>query len=244
VIRALARSLEGLLLPNACVVCNRVAPARAPQELVCGVCRSRLTPVHGGCRRCQHPHPPVGPCRFCHEWPSALRTVRSALWLDAGARTIVHHLKYEELPDIAMDVAPLLARAAPRPATAVLVPVPLAERRLRLRGFNQATALARALGVLWGCPVAERLLRRVRETGTQTALQPAARLGNVAGAFRSRPPHAGAGGGTAPTVILVDDVLTTGATLVACATAMSEAGWPAVHAVTFARALPYERRVP
>jgi len=91
----------------------------------------------------------------------------------------------------------------------------------------------------------ERLVTRCRETGTQTALSPAARSANVAGAFRAQGPRtSGAARERAePTVILVDDVLTTGATLVACATALGEAGWPAVEAVTFARALPFELRV-
>ena len=119
------------------------------------------------------------------------------------------------------------------------MPVPLGPRRLRERGFNQAAAIATALGETWRLPVDQATLTRRRETGTQTALGPARRLGNTAGAFVAQPPPEA----HAPPVILVDDVLTTGATLVACATALGEAGWSRVDAVTFARALPYDLRV-
>jgi predicted amidophosphoribosyltransferase len=155
---------------------------------------------------------------------------------------VVHHLKYAGLAQVARDAALLMVRALARPrAPALLVPVPLAPRRLRARGYNQAGALARALGTTWQLPMAEGLLRRRRETGTQTALTPEARARNVAGAFCAAAP--GVPEGRRPTVILVDDVLTTGATLVAGATALGAAGWPEVEAVTFARALPFARRV-
>jgi ComF family protein len=110
-----------------------------------------------------------------------------------------------------------------------LVPVPLASKRLRIRGYNQSDHLARALGVLLGQPVNSACLTRVRETPTQTALTPEERLANVAGAFR-------AGNVRGITAVLVDDVFTTGATLVAAADALVKAGAERVDAVTFARA--------
>jgi len=125
--------------------------------------------------------------------------------------------------------------------------VPLSPSRERRRGYNQAAAIADALGAVWRLPVADDVLARTRETGTQTALTPMERLANMVDAFVARGPATAGGparGGSAPTVILVDDVLTTGATLAACATALDGAGWGAVDAVTFARAMPYELRVP
>ena len=113
----------------------------------------------------------------------------------------------------------------------VLVPVPLAPKRLRDRGYNQSEHLARALAAYSGKPVLVEALRRTRETPTQTALTPEARLANVAGAFEGR-------GVQGSRVVLVDDVFTTGATLLAAAAALTQAGAAQVEAVTFARARP------
>jgi predicted amidophosphoribosyltransferase len=234
----LLQALERFLLPNACVVCGRAAPPHDPDQLVCGLCRTRLRALPAGCARCRQPLPPVGPCRFCKAWPPVLASARSAVWLDDSARTIVHHLKYAGLARAGRDIARVMARHGPPPTRGILVPVPLGPRRLRARGFNQAAAIADGLGAEWQLPVRGGVLMRRRETGTQTALGPAQRLGNTAGAFGALPPP----GAHATPVILVDDVLTTGATLVACATALGEAGWSRVDAVTFARALPYDLR--
>jgi ComF family protein len=239
------RALERLLLPNACVVCERGVSGDEPDELVCGLCRSRLRAVGPGCRRCQQPMPLIGPCRFCAEWPPALRSARSAVWLDGTARPIVHHLKYEGLARAGADIARVMARLVTAVPGGILVPVPLATARRRQRGYNQAAAIADALGGLWESRVGEALLRRARDTGTQTALSPAERARNMAAAFAANGPERveGARDAPSPPIILVDDVLTTGATLVACATALGEAGWTTVDAVTFARAMPYELRV-
>jgi ComF family protein len=114
---------------------------------------------------------------------------------------------------------------------AALVPVPLAPGRLRRRGYNQAERLASALSERAGLRLRGDLLVRVRDTRTQTALAPEARQANVAGAFMKV-------GATEARVVLVDDVFTTGATLVAAASTLLEAGAKRVGAVTFARAKP------
>jgi ComF family protein len=156
------------------------------------------------------------------------------VWLDPAARRAVHLLKYGGLPRIAADLAAALAPVRIRvSATAFLVPIPLAAARLRARGYNQSERLARALGRRWGRPVAD-LLVRARETETQTALTPGSRLANVAGAFT-----VGRGQGILPsqTVVLVDDVFTTGATLAAAGRALEDAGARDIAAVTFGRAV-------
>lgn len=235
------RSLERLLLPNSCVACGRLAGRASPDALVCALCSSRLRVVPVGCERCAQPLPPVGPCRFCADWPETLSHVRSAVWLGDEAREIVHYLKYEGYTKLARLAAQSIARVIPRPHSAVLVPVPLSRRRLRHRGYNQAEVIARELGRTWDVPCDSGVLIRTRDTKTQTALTPDERNSNVAGAFFASPapsPRA-----EASSIILVDDVLTTGATLVAAAAALQEAGWWGVGAVTFARALPFEVRV-
>ncbi|HYT83618.1 MAG TPA: phosphoribosyltransferase family protein [Gemmatimonadales bacterium] len=169
--------------------------------------------------------------------------VRSAVWLTAGAREAVHALKYRGLPRIADDLAAVMARPAPAgDEPSVLVPIPLAARRLRQRGYNQSEWLAAALGRRWQLPVRSDLLSRVRETATQTALTPETRLANVAGAFATRNAEVGTRNSSAfrvPTsgLILVDDVFTTGATLAEAARALEQAGAQRVYGVTFGRAV-------
>jgi ComF family protein len=223
-----------LLLPAECLVCHGLLADERADDLVCPVCRSRWRAVRPPwCERCGQPEPHFGPCRLCREWPAALASVRSAVWLDAGARATVHALKYRGLPRIAADIAAVMVRLIPPPpAGARLVPIPLGARRLRTRGYNQSLWLARALAQRWHLSVDAELLTRTRDTRTQTALTPAARLANVAGAFAVR--IEGTIGASA--IVLVDDVFTTGATLAGAARALAQQGFITVTAVTFGRA--------
>jgi ComF family protein len=170
-------------------------------------------------------------CRLCADWGPDLDRVRSAVWHEGGARLAIHHLKYEGWWRVTESLAPVMAGLEPLTGRLVLVPVPLAPKRLRDRGYNQSEHLAQALAGVAGKPVRLDALVRVRETPTQTALTPEARLANVAGAFRAR-------GVQGSRVVLVDDVFTTGATLLAAAAALKKAGATQVDAVTFARARP------
>jgi ComF family protein len=243
-------ALEQLLLPAECLLCHALLGERDATRLTCSLCRHRFRAVRPPwCARCGQPEPHFGPCRLCVEWPRALRMVRSAVWLEAGAQRAVHALKYGGLPRIAEDLA--LAMAPLRPPTgdapgAVLVPIPLAAKRLRTRGYNQSDVLARVLGRTWRIPVAGDLLVRTRETPTQTTLTPGTRLANVAGAFETRIKDCGLRIGIVPiqsairnprfAIVLVDDVFTTGATLAEAARALERAGATTISGVTFARA--------
>jgi ComF family protein len=168
------------------------------------------------------------------------------VWLDAGARAAVHALKYGGLPRIADDLATAMTgMVLPGRESAWLVPVPLGPKRLWQRGYNQSERLARALSRHWRRPVVD-LLSRARETATQTALTPEARLANVAGAFQLRIGDRGlrissekvqsAIRNPKSAIVLVDDVFTTGATLAEAARALELGGAPMVAAVTFGRA--------
>ena len=168
-------------------------------------------------------------CRLCAGWPPGLSAVRSAVWLDAGARRAVHLLKYEGWWRISEAMALPMRRLFSTGAPVSLIPIPLGTTRLRTRGYNQSAVLARAVGQWLGEPVAEHALRRRRDTRTQTALTPEERRANLSGAFvaQGRPPE---------NIVLVDDVFTTGATLVEAAEALMAAGAAGVTGVTFARA--------
>ncbi len=251
---AVLQAVERFLLPNVCVACEGPIERPRPDGLVCGMCRARLGTLVGGCDRCAQPLPPIGPCRFCADWPEVLTWVRSAVWLSDQAREIVHHLKYEGYRTLANEIAEIVAQRMPRRPRGILVPIPLGRRRLGARGYNQAAEIARALAARWKLPLSEGLLRRTRDTRTQTTLAPEEREKNVRGAFVASPATVGderrwramaAPVGEPPqaTVILIDDVLTTGATLAAAARSLEEAGWKQIGAVTFARAFPFASRV-
>jgi len=243
-------AVEQLLLPAECLLCRALLSFADSSRLVCDVCRHRWRPVRPPwCARCGQPEPLFGRCRLCAEWPAAFGPVRSAVWLDAGAREAVHALKYAGLPRIATELAGAMAGLeVPGIDSAWLVPVPLGRARLRTRGYNQSERLARALGRRWRRPVVD-LLIRTRDTAAQTALTPEARLANVAGAFGMRNFETrNAEGGTRNRrpddrsafrrpLVLVDDVFTTGATLAEAARALDQAGARMVSAVTFGRAV-------
>lgn len=223
--------LERWLLPPACLLCDAPIPPREDDALVCGLCRSRWRPVPAPlCERCGQPAARELDCRICADWGAGLRRVRSAVWLDASARLAVHRLKYEGWWRLAQPLAETMRHLEPLTGRISLIPVPLGTRRARERGYNQSERIAAALGQLLDAPVRTDLLRRTRETRTQTALTPEARRANLAGAF-----SCGAAAGLA--AVLVDDVFTTGATLAAAAAALASAGAESVDGVTFARAL-------
>jgi ComF family protein len=234
-------SLLDLLLPPACAICKR---ARAGHEidLVCGACWLRATELpRPRCERCGHPidvrRPPTR-CAWCTLLPPYVRAVRSAFGLPGGtAESIVYALKYDGWSAVAAPMARRMASLRFPPDVererAALVPVPLASARLRERGYNQSEMLADGLARLWNLPVRTDLLARERATKTQTRLTPGERQRNVANAFRSL---ADRGSLRGLHLVLVDDVVTTAATLNACAATLHDGGVRIVSYVTFGRA--------
>ena len=226
------RRAEAWLLPGECLLCRESAGAE--DSLVCPPCQSRWRRLpEPQCVRCGQPITPVSDgCRLCAAWPEDFVCARSAVWLDPSARAAVHALKYGGWWRVADPMARLMARLDPARRPGLLVPVPLAARRARARGYNQAEQIAGCVATRTRLPLRSDLLVRRRETPTQTALPPEARRANVAGAFAAGPVPAGA------RLVLVDDVFTTGATLAEAAATLLEAGAGTVESVTFARATP------
>ena len=244
-----AAALLDLLLPRHCIVCEQPVE-RGSVSPACGACWARLPTLRWPqCERCGQPlvvrdvPAPAAPgprrCRWCDQLPAYVRAVRSVCWApDEPAGSLVHAFKYDGWTALADDMARRMAAVAwPHdvvPERAALVPVPLAAERARERGYNQSALLADALARRWDVSVWHDVLARQRATETQTRLTPGERLRNVAGAFGLR---AGARERLRGThVVLVDDVVTTGATLNACAASLLAGGARIVSYVTFGRA--------
>lgn len=154
----------------------------------------------------------------------------------------MHELKYRGWPALAGPMgARMAAVALPEDVLAELagvVAVPTTPARRRARGYNQAGELARSVAAHLGKPLLD-VMERTPSTRSQTGLQPAARGANVAGAFRVR--RGGRGRVAAAHLLLVDDILTTGATAIECARALVDVGARCVTVLTFARALDARR---
>lgn len=177
---------------------------------------------------------------MCRDWPAALSRARHAFLLEPPADTLVHALKYGGWSELAPFMGQAMASVTLPPSAPgtrrVVVPVPTTARRVRRRGYNQALLLARAVSVTLGWEVVEALAR-VRGGGTQVSLHPSQRRANVRGVFAVRD---GMDPGLRDAhVLLVDDVLTTGATAGAAAVALAEAGVGEVTLLTYARAVPF-----
>jgi ComF family protein len=173
-------------------------------------------------------------CGECVRQPPAFDRARSAFRYDDASKGLVLSFKHGDRPGLARFFAPWLARAAgPLLAEAdLLVPVPLHRWRLFQRRYNQAALLAQALARLAPGRYDPALLRRVRHTPPQGHLGRQARRDNVRAAFRlGRPPERIAG----RRILLVDDVLTTGATIGACAELLKRSGAASVDVLTLAR---------
>lgn len=228
--RKVGHGLLDLLYPPFCVGCGR------PGTMYCSTCRDGMLRIRPPlCPQCGRPQAASQVCHECAVRPSSVDGIRSVAVFEGALRTAIHQFKYGSMRDLAVPLGGLLVsfwEETPLDAD-VLVPVPLHARRLRERGYNQATLLARHLGRALGLPVAQDCLHRSRYTVSQTQLNAQERSRNVEGAFTCTGP-----GVHGRRVLLIDDVCTSGATLGACSSALKEGGAQSVWALTVARALP------
>jgi ComF family protein len=227
----LRRELVSLLVPPLCAVCREPEPSGAP---LCLECRTRLVPLSDPrCPRCGAPVVQrSSDCLECRGRALGFERAWSPFAYEGVARQIVAALKSRGALVLAgLIAAEIAARAPAGLVEGTLVPVPAHPQRRRRHGFNQAQAIAHALARRASVPVRD-LLRRSGPVTPQVGLERRARLANARGSARVRRPS-----GAPRRAVLVDDVYTTGATLDACARALSEAGADLVVAVTFARAV-------
>jgi ComF family protein len=232
----LARLALDLVFPRHCVNCS------SPGEFICSPCAAGMQPAEGercpvcwaggwkaACPRCRYSRPAFEAARSVFVYDKdKLRVYRH----DGAVRAAVHALKYRDLSALAETMALPMARLLAHwaPPVEVIVPVPLFGMRRRTRGYNQSELLARETARLAGLSVDSRSLVRKRATPPQvrqSGLEQ--RLENITGAFATKRGFDGRG------VLLIDDVMTTGATLRECARVLVNGGSGPVFALTFAR---------
>ncbi len=217
-----------LLFPRRCVGCGKEG------DFICYSCRRSLPRIMPPlCPRCGKPQPSGMLCSSCVGWQSEIDGIRSPFQFDGVMRQTIYQLKYKNLRALAASLAELLCdylSINPVPGE-VLVPVPLHRKRLRERGYNQSSLLARELGRLIDLPVADDCLVRQRYALPQTRASIVdERRSNVADAFTCSDHNL-----RGRQVLLIDDVSTSGATLDACAAALKAAGVDSVWGLVLAR---------
>jgi competence protein ComFC len=219
-----------LLLPRRCLVCG------AEGAQLCAACRAGLPRVEPPlCARCGAPTAwPVERCRECTGRRLGFAQARAAVAYDASVQRLVAGWKERGLRGLAEDAAELVAERLPGLAADVVTFVPADRGRLGERGHHPAARLAAALAARMRLPC-EPLLVRPRGSQRQRGLSLAERRRNVAGAFAATRQVGGS-------VLLVDDVYTSGATVSAAASALRAAGAARVDVVTFARTIRLSQR--
>ena len=226
---ALSRIAAGaldLLFPLHCAVCSREG------QILCQACEPTLPRLERPYRSiCAEPGSALL-CERCATTTLAIDGTRAPYLFDGAVRDMVHNLKYRNLRASSPDLGRLMSaylEANPVPAD-VLVPVPLHKRAERTRGYNQSEFLARQVSKRTGIPLEPNLLHRTRNTPPQVSMESyEERRENIAGAFECRRDVGGR------SVVVIDDVVTTGSTVSACASALKAAGAAAVWALAIAR---------
>ena len=218
----------GWLLPPCCVVCG---DAGMPGRDLCAACHADLPWQGPACTRCALPLPTTGICGHCLQQASPLEAVHAVFDYSFPLDRLLPRLKFHADFACGRVLAQCMAeRFAALPRPAAIVPVPLHPSRLRSRGYDQALELAKPLARALALPLLGAVLQRCKPTSAQSRLDAVARQRNLRGAFiatatTTLPAH----------IALLDDVMTTGATLHAAAQALRNAGVARVDAWVCAR---------
>ena len=237
-VKPLFTALLDVILPPICHICHSFIP-NAGTLHICPTCRDLLPLVLSPlCPVCGIPFVGTGSnhrCGVCLTTPPHFDTARAPFLYEGSIRDLIHSFKYSQkthlrnpLALLALEeIGNLWAEQNPH----LIIPVPLHRSRLRLRGFNQAVLLGRVISQHLSLPMQTDVLVRTRPTEPQIDLSAAKRRVNVKGAFAIDKPCRVTG----KTILLLDDVMTTGSTLDECAHVLKNAGAESVIAATIAR---------
>ncbi|MBI1905971.1 MAG: ComF family protein [Rhodocyclales bacterium] len=228
-VRTLTSALTGWLAPHACFVCGATGVV-AP---VCAACDDELPRLGDACPVCATPTLDAQACGRCLREPPAYDTTVALFEYRLPVDRMVQALKYRHRLALAAYFSRLMAGACrPDRPVDMILPMPLHGARLRERGFNQAVELARPLARAWGLPLELARVERVSNVAPQASLPWKARRLNMRGAFGCH------GSLEGKKVLVVDDVMTTGATLDALASLLKRHGAARVDNLVVARTLP------
>lgn len=224
------RSTQTWLSPGRCLACTAALPGKTD---FCPACERSLPRFREACPVCAAAAPADGPCGQCQKHPPTFTRTLAAFAYVAPIDQLIWRMKYRGRLDLTRalgeQLAAHLARALDRPPDR-LVPVPLHRARLRERGYNQSLELARPVARRLGLTLDPYSLQRVRPTPPQMQLPHAERARNIRGAFAARTSFTG------QRIAIVDDVMTTGATVHELARCLRRAGAAAVEVWVVARA--------
>lgn len=220
--KALAESIIAIFAPHHCLGCGREG------TLLCSECAANLPPHPSICYRCHRLSPGFRTCANCRRH-APLQSVTIATLYEEPLRSVMHRLKFERARAGATTLGRLMADGLQHSGAEIIVPVPSASRRLRQRGYNPAQEIADTLARELQLPLRQALgrLGQQRQVGARRR----ERLKQLEGAFYVYRHRDIAG----KQVLLVDDILTTGATLAECAKVLRSSGAKRIEAAVVAR---------
>ena len=232
----IVRQSLDLLFPPQCGLCREII---ADNGEICGDCWQKLNFISDPlCNQCGYPHEfdmgAEAQCAACMANPPEFHGHRSALYYDEHSKRLVTDLKYYDKPIMVRRLAQWMSQSAPdwlMKENVLLIPIPLHRYRLWKRKYNQSALLAKEIARQYKLEVALEGVIRIRNSPPQASLPRTKRLGNLKNTFMLHPKLEAKN----RTIILVDDVMTTGATINACAKLLKKAGASRILCITLAR---------
>lgn len=224
--------ISQFLNPALCLTCGLSIEASA---FLCPDCQASLERVANPCTLCALPNPADGSiCPSCRHKSPVWQSITSPLVFRGSTRRLIHDLKFNEQTHIATALVTHFYTLFPADRIEALVPVPLHKSRLLERGFNQAVEIAAALSRQLDIPMDRSSLQRIKATESQSGLSPDKRQKNILRAFQFNPVR------NYQSVAIVDDVITTGSTMLEISKVMQRAGVKHIEAWSLARALKHD----